>query len=283
MSTRDAAIKAGARRGLREFTRSLQTPSELAYYAVGIGIFVVVIFLNRDNEIPGAGLTTGELLFPGALALVIVFSAVYGLATLVATEREDGTLLRAKSVPHGMRGYVVGQVVRTCLEVLFSATIVSVPATFILDSVWRGGLVSPLRALAMLGLGLLACLPLGFVIGSVFKNPRTVGGWGFLLIGGLFYVSGLFQPLSTLPDWLHPLAQLLPVYWLGLGMRASLLPDSAVAVEIGESWRILETIGVLGAWAIVGLLLAPVLLRRMARRESGSAVSERRDAALRRV
>ena len=117
----------------------------------------------------------------------------------------------------------------------------------------------------------------------MFKNPRTVGGWGFLLIGGLFYVSGLFQPLSTLPDWPHPLAQLLPVYWLGLGMRASLLPDSAVAVEIGESWRILETIGVLGAWAIVGLLLAPVLLRRMARRESGSAVSERRDAALRRV
>jgi ABC-2 type transport system permease protein len=39
---------------------------------------------------------------------------------------------------------------------------------------------------------------------------------------------------------------------------------------------------VLGAWAIVGLLLAPPVLRRMARRESGSAVEERRHQAMQR-
>ena len=43
-------------------------------------------------------------------------------------------------------------------------------------------------------------------------------------------------------------------------------------MEIGHSWRHLETLGVLGAWAIAGLVLAPILLRRMARRESGSSV-----------
>ncbi|MGC5015844.1 hypothetical protein ACLQ2R_34210 [Streptosporangium sp. DT93] len=70
---------------------------------------------------------------------------------------------------------------------------------------------------------------------------------------------------------------------MGLGMRSALLPDAAVAVEIGESWRHLETAGVLGAWAVLGLLLAPVLLRRMVRGESGSSVAARRERALRRV
>jgi ABC-2 type transport system permease protein len=77
--------------------------------------------------------------------------------------------------------------------------------------------------------------------------------------------------------------QAFPLYWLGLGMRSALLPAGLASVEIGHSWRHLATFGVLGAWAVVGLLVAPVLLRRMARRESGSSVAARRDKAMQRV
>jgi ABC-2 type transport system permease protein len=66
-------------------------------------------------------------------------------------------------------------------------------------------------------------------------------------------------------------------------MRSALLPPEAVAVEIGDSWRHLETVAVLGAWAVAGLLIAPLVLRRMARRESGSRVADRRERALQRV
>jgi hypothetical protein len=41
--------------------------------------------------------------------------------------------------------------------------------------------------------------------------------------------------------------------------------------------------GVLGAWAVAGLLVAPILLRRVARRESGSSVAARREKALQHV
>jgi ABC-2 type transport system permease protein len=71
--------------------------------------------------------------------------------------------------------------------------------------------------------------------------------------------------------------------WGGCGTELALLPHSAVSVEIGESWRHLETIGVLGAWAVLGLIVAPIVLRRKARRESGSSVAERREKALQRV
>ena len=67
------------------------------------------------------------------------------------------------------------------------------------------------------------------------------------------------------------------------GMRSALLPANLAAVEIGHSWRHLATFGVLSAWAVAGLLVAPVLLRRMARHESGSAVAARREKALLRV
>jgi ABC-2 type transport system permease protein len=79
------------------------------------------------------------------------------------------------------------------------------------------------------------------------------------------------------------MAQFFPIYWLGLGMRSALLPGSLASVEIGDSWRHLETLGALGVWAVIGLVLAPMVLRRMARRESGSSVAERRERAMQRV
>ncbi len=53
----------------------------------------------------------------------------------------------------------------------------------------------------------------------------------------------------------------------------------AAALEVGESWRTLETVGVLGVWAVLGALVLPPLLRRMTRRQSGSQVEAGRDAA----
>jgi ABC-2 type transport system permease protein len=39
----------------------------------------------------------------------------------------------------------------------------------------------------------------------------------------------------------------------------------------------------LGTWAMLGLVVAPIVLRRMARRESGSRVAEPREKALQRI
>ena len=75
-----------------------------------------------------------------------------------------------------------------------------------------------------------------------------------------------------------------PIYWLGLGMRSALLPDEMAAVEIGQllaapgDARRARRLG-----RRSGLLVAPIVLRRMARRESGSSVAARREKALQRV
>ncbi|MEE6280122.1 ABC transporter permease [Georgenia sp. MJ170] len=284
MNPTSNAVRAGLRRGRTEFGKSIRAPEDLTYYAFGTAIFLVVMWLNRSNEIEGSGISLSLLLFPGVLAFTTVFAAAYGLATAVTTEREDGTLLRAKSVPHGMRGYVVGQTTRTTLEVSFNVLLLAVPATFLVPGLWDHlGVTGAVQLVGVLLLGLVACVPIGFVVGSVFKNPRSVGGWGMLVMGGLVYVSGVFFPLTQLPDWVQVVGQVTPLYWLGLGLRGAMLPDSAVAIEVGESWRTLEAFGVLGLWAVVGILVAPVLLRRMARRESGSSVAARREKQLQRV
>lgn len=93
-------------------------------------------------------------------------------------------------------------------------------------------------------------------------------------------VSGIFYPLQALWGWVQVVAQVFPMYWLGLGLRSSFLPDGAASAEIGDSWRTLESIAVLGIWAIVGVALSPLVLRRMSRRTSGSQVEAAREQTL---
>jgi ABC-2 type transport system permease protein len=93
-------------------------------------------------------------------------------------------------------------------------------------------------------------------------------------------ISGIFYPVQQLWGWVQVVAQVFPMYWLGLGMRSAFLPDAAAAAEVGGSWRTAETVAVLGVWAVAGVLVTPYVLRRMARRQSGSQVEAAKEASM---
>ena len=204
------------------------------------------------------------------------------MSQLLTVEREDGTLLRAKATPNGMLGYLVGKIVTVAGGLVIDLAIVLVPGMFIINGLEYGRPSSWLTLAWVVVLGLVATLPLGAIFGSLISSSR---GLGLIMppIMGMIAISGIFYPITAMPQWLQWVAQVFPIYWLGLGVRSALLPDSAAVVELGESWRHLETVAVLGAWAVLGLVVAPVVLRRMARRESGSSVAARRDKVMQRV
>jgi ABC-2 type transport system permease protein len=156
-----------------------------------------------------------------------------------------------------------------------------IPGLFLFGGLELGA-GSWLALAGVIALGLLATMPLGAIVGSLMSSPRSMG-LVMLPTMGLIAISGIFYPITNLPSWLQAVGQVFPIYWLGLGTRSALLPDALSAVEIGHSWRHLETVGVLGVWAVAGLIVAPMVLRRMARRESGSAAAARRERTLQRM
>ncbi|MFD3510671.1 ABC transporter permease [Nocardia sp. NPDC058666] len=274
-------IRTGINRGLIELRQAYSSPVDLLGQFLTPAITLLVLFLLRNTMYDDSGLSVAELAVPGLLSTIISFNGMYALLNVLVQDREDGTLLRAKAVPKGMVGYFVGKIVTTTGAVLAQLAIVLGVSMVIIG----GFSISSLGALAtftwVVVLGLLAVLPLGAILGSVL-DART----GFLLtmpLMAVIAISGIFYPITAMPGWLQGLAQVFPIYWLGLGMRSALLPADAVAIELDQSWRHLETVAVLGIWAAVGLLLAPMVLRRMAGHESGSTMAARRDKAMQRA
>jgi ABC-2 type transport system permease protein len=272
------ALRAGWSRGLIELRQSFTNGADLWSHFFWPLLMVGVTFYLRDRSFEGFRL--GALVLPSILGMNASMAMV-SMSQQLTADREDGTLLRAKATPNGLVTHLVGKIISVSGGLVVDLAIFLVPAALLVPglAISPGSLPTLLWVLA---LGMLAALPIGAVLGSVFTSTRSQGLLTLPILG-LIGISGIFYPLTALPDWVQGVAQVFPVYWLGLGMRSALLPDSAVAVEIGESWRHLETVGVLSAWAVLGLLVAPVVLRRMARRESGSSVASRREKTLQRV
>jgi ABC-2 type transport system permease protein len=280
MNPTTAAIHAGWRRGLIELRQSVTNGQDLFGHLFWPAVLLIVMFFLRDNNVNG--LRLGSLMLPSVLGMNLAMNGLIGIGQYLAVDREDGTLLRAKATPNGLLGYLVGKIVLLAGVLLGGLLLVLIPGSFFVDGLTLGSPGSWLSLIGVVLLGMLATLPFGAIFGSLVTSPRSLGAF-MLPMSGFIAISGIFYPITAMPGWLQWVAQVSPIYWLGLGMRSALLPDSAVAVELGHSWRHLETVGVLGIWAAIGLLLAPVVLRRMARRESGSSVLARRERALQRV
>jgi ABC-2 type transport system permease protein len=276
------AARAGLRRGWIELRQTFITAQDLWGYIFPTVLLLTVMLFMRNATVPGTSFSLGARTLPSALGMSVVFTGLVNMAQQLIVDREDGTLLRAKATPNGMTGYLIGKVTLISGMAVIGLLLQLIPGMFLFDGLASGGIASWLTLTWVLAVGLVATMPIGAIVGSMFSNPRNMG-LVMLPIMGLIATSGIFYPITNFPGWLQGLAQAFPVYWLGLGMRSALLPADLAAVEMGHSWRHLETLGVLGAWAVLGLVLAPVVLRRMARRESGSSVAARRERAMQRV
>jgi ABC-2 type transport system permease protein len=279
--TGTTALRSGVARGGIELRQTLTNGVDLWMYLFPAIVGFVTVFFMRGATVPGTDFGLGASTLPGILGMNLAFTGMLGVAQLLVADREDGTLLRAKATPNGMGGYLVGKIVLMGGMAVLGFVIQLLPSLLVVEGLQLDG-TGWFTLLWLIPLGLVATMPLGAVLGSIFESPRNLGMITFAIFG-LVAISGVFYPITALPGWLQSIGQVFPIYWLGLGTRSAFLPDAMAVAELGGSWRHLETAGVLGLWAVAGLAVAPVVLRRMARRESGSAVAGRREKALSRT
>jgi ABC-2 type transport system permease protein len=281
MSALGTTIRTGFARGGIELRQTLTNAVDLWTYLFPAVLLLGTIFFMRDATVPGTDFSLGARTLPSSVGMSLAFGGLVTVGQLLVVDREDGTLLRAKATPNGMAGYLLGKIVLVGGMTLISLVITLVPGLFLVDGLHVDA-AGWLTLLWLVPLAFIATMPIGAVIGSLLNSPRSMALVMLPMIG-LVAISGIFYPITSMPGWVQAIAQMFPIYWLGLGTRSVFLPDALAAVELHHSWRLVETFGVLGAWAVVGLAVAPIVLRRMARRESGSAVAARREKAMARV
>jgi ABC-type transport system involved in cytochrome c biogenesis permease component len=162
-------------------------------------VFAVVLFFQRNSVVEGTNQSLASVVLPSILGMTVAWGGLSGAAGILAIEREDGTLLRAKAIPHGMVGYVVAKVVMTAVTSAVTVIIILVAGLLfvpeLVSTPWTGWLMM----VGILVLGLLATMPWGAIIGSVVKSPQGAFGLTFLPMSILTAISGSFTRLQRSP------------------------------------------------------------------------------------
>jgi ABC-2 type transport system permease protein len=210
--------------------------------AVPVVVFVVLGRLLGDRVASGRQeidrFVRADL--PVLAALLMTFSAVLSLITIVAIYREGGILKRLRATPLRPATILTAHV----LVKLFFTAVTLVLMALAGRRYYPVAVVVPwLTFLPALLLSTVSILSLGFVIASLVPTARFAQPIGTLIFYPMLGVSGLFVPVEALPGALQAVARVLPVTY-----AASLLRG----MWLGDAWS--------AHWGDVGGLVAVFLV-----------------------
>jgi ABC-2 type transport system permease protein len=220
---------------------------EIVWLAYSIANALSITFIGAGAEtVTGQTIDTNHLilyLLVGTLVwhyLAVVFDNV---SEMIAWERWEGTIEYTFMAPISRFTHMVGQTLFSLVYgLLHTGIILGVVVMFFrLDlssaNLLGGALILVAGSLSFIGLGIVASvLPLLF--------PERGAQMTHVIQALLLLVSGVYFPISVLPEWMQPLARLSPATYVLEGMRASLLDGVGTSALLGHLAR-LVLIGVI--------------------------------------
>ena len=191
---------------------------ELAIFAVLQSIMFVLLFvIVFGGAIPIPGVSYTDYLLPGIFVQTVAF-ATATTAIGMADDIGKGIIDRFRSLPMARSGVLTG---RSISDLVYNTGILVVlmAAGFVVG--WRVGTSIPEFLLGVLLLVMFgfAMSWIGIWLGLSVPTVEVAQQVIFIVIFPLTFVSNVFVPIGTLPDWLQPLAEWNPISVLTAALR----------------------------------------------------------------
>ena len=191
---------------------------ELAIFAVLQSIMFVLLFvIVFGGAIPIPGVSYTDYLLPGIFVQTVAF-ATATTAIGMADDIGKGIIDRFRSLPMARSGVLTG---RSISDLVYNTGILVVLMAAGVVVGWRVGTSIPefLLGVVLLVMFGFAMSWIGIWLGLSVPTVEVAQQVIFIVIFPLTFVSNVFVPIGTLPDWLQPLAEWNPISVLTAALR----------------------------------------------------------------
>jgi ABC-2 type transport system permease protein len=233
---------------------------EIVWLAYSIANALSITFIGAGTEaVTGQAIDTSYMilyLLVGTLVwhyLAVVFDNV---SEMIAWERWEGTIEYTFMAPISRFTHMIGQTLFSLVYgLLHTGIILGVVALFFQLDLSGANLLGSVfvllaGSLSFIGLGIVAAvLPLLF--------PERGAQMTHVIQALLLLFSGVYFPISVLPEWMQPIARISPATYVLEGMRATLLDGASTGTLLGH----------LGRLVLIGVIAIPVGLAIFRRAE----------------
>ncbi|MGE6229067.1 ABC transporter permease [Paenibacillus chitinolyticus] len=187
-----------------------------------------------------------DFLVPGIVSMMIMSNNLNGVAGQIASWRERGILRRMQSTTLKSSTFIASQITARLLLNGLQAVIVLLIASVIFGTKVNGswGLL-----LLFVILGTLAFMSIGFIVASLAKTPESAGPIAGFISFPMLFLGGVFFSADTIPSFLQPVVNLIPITHLSTAMRQ--------VMNVGADLTVLWPQAlILGGWMVVAFAIA---------------------------
>jgi ABC-2 type transport system permease protein len=223
------------------------------FFTLALPVLFLVIFGSvfggsHSVKVSGGTIPTSAYYVPSIITLGIIAAAFVNLVISVTTQRESGVLKRRRATPVPATALILGRSFTAVVVALFTTAILIVLGWIFFKAhvPARNGLA--LLVTVIIGTVSFACM--GYALASVIRNEDAAQPITQAVMLPLYFISGVFVAVTTLPHWLVDIADIFPVRHLAAALLATYNPHTSGAGFAG--WDLL----IVAAWGGAGLVVA---------------------------
>ena len=239
-----------------------------AYPIIMLAIFATVFGQDDARVGPDPGIPFSTYFLPGMIATGVLLSSFQNLAIGIAEERDAGALKRLRGTPLPPAAYFLGKVGAVLVTSTVQLVLLLTVATVMFDVTLPDDPARWATLAWVFVLGTAAGVICGIAFSSLPRSARSANAVVTPVVLVLQFISGVFFTFADLPGWMQDIAAVFPLKWMAQGMRSVFLPDWAAELEPVGTWEHGRTALVLGAYLVLGLVVA-LRTFRWRRRDDG--------------
>lgn len=178
-----------------------------------------------QQEISTIGATYIDWFIPGILGMSLMNSGIIGIATAFVSFREKGILRRIKVTPFALWKFILARIVAALVLSLVTSGILIGLGWVVWDLTIRG---NPLLIVGSLIAVSMSMLAIGYAVAAVSRNTETAASYANLITFPMMFLSGVFFPLGSMPNWLQPLIAIMPLKYGVNALREPMLNGKGI-------------------------------------------------------
>ena len=202
---------------------------DVAFMVWTIANTLTIVFIARGLDLTPADVNTAETkLLVGAVIWAFLGIIFEFMTETVAWERWEGTIEYTFMAPLSRFVHLGGQGAFAVLYGMIRATILFFAVAALIGIHAPGA--NYWAALALLAIGSLSFIGIG-IMTSVLPliSPEKGAQLGFVAQGLMLVVSGVYYPVSVMPEWMQWIAKISPATYVLRGDRASIIGGAGIA------------------------------------------------------
>jgi ABC-2 type transport system permease protein len=184
--------------------------------------------LLHKKKIHTAEIRYIDWLFPGILAMNMMFSALWGVGYIVVRYRKNGALRRLKATPLTAFEYLSAQMLSRLFLLMFTLLVVWFGCDLIFHFHVEG---STGDIFILFFLGSLSLTSMGLVLAARGTSEEFTTGTLNFISWPMMFLSEVWFSLEGAPEWVKHIAQAFPLTHLLTGIR-KIMNDGAGLVDV---------------------------------------------------